>query len=70
MCSSCAAGDEQVPGVSDLGVSFATGRANVDYDATGRDEFEEAASKVGYSLQATSRRRVHLLPAENPPTRR
>ncbi len=60
-----------LPGVSDAGVNFATGRANVDYNATvtGHDEFEEAVSKVGYTLQATSRRRVHLSPAGNPPTR-
>ena len=72
-CGSCAARVQRaisrLPSVNDARVNFATGRVNVDYDATGRDEFEEAASKVGYSLQATSRRRVHLLPAGNPPTR-
>lgn len=55
-----------LPGVSDAGVNFATGRANVDYDATGRDEFEEAVSRAGYTLQATSRRRIRLFPAVEP----
>ncbi|MBA3265682.1 MAG: copper-translocating P-type ATPase, partial [Nocardioidaceae bacterium] len=59
-CGSCAARVQRaigkVPGVSDAGVNLATGRANVDYDATvtGRDEFEEAVSRAGYALQAVS----------------
>ena len=56
-----------LPGVSDAGVNLATGRANVDYDATGRDEFEEAVSRVGYTLQVTSSRTgSHLFPAVEP----